>query len=478
MSTTPAPRSVRRPFHLRPSVLGALLLALACLVLYEPGGFENTSGDNISIRYLGVSILKHGTIMLDPVKKDLEGVRFAAIYLSNGSWVPRTSFGLIPLVVPVFAVADWTHLYGSEWTHDRISRVARVTGIVWATATVVCLYLFLLRLVPPPAALLSALMFATGTWNWSMGALGAGLQVGTILLLTLNLHATWRLCTSRTRGEAEIAALLLGALHAWVLSVRPQDVFLLVPIGLLVFERRVLLPYAIPFVGALTLVGALQRVYYLNWMGMYGVINGGPLYRNTFSGVAGLLASPNYGAVVFFPLLFLVPYLWWRLMRPASPVALARAAWAGRVDAAISPMERFSLVLAIGSVLYFLSTASLDFWHGAWAYGPRYLYDLQPYAWVSIGLGTAALLDRSGRVRPRLGPIVSALFVWCALQGTVIHGLGFRNFDMFIWNQAHVPMTDAATWETKDWVIADTWRAGSSEGRWPDALHRLQKEGF
>ena len=42
----------------------------------------------------------------------------------------------------------------------------------------------------------------------------------------------------------------------------------------------------------------------------------------------------------------------------------------------------------------------------------------------------------------------------------------------------HSPVDDAAAWDLHDWVITDTIRAGSNAHRWPDALTRIQKNGY
>src|SRR5262249_14495196 len=162
---------------------------------------------------------------------------------------------------------------------------------------------------------------------------------------------------------------------------------LFAPIGLLLLERpRALVPYLLPFGAGVSATAVIYQSVYGNWLGFYGVLTRGvSVYReNPLPGAVGLLFSPNYGAIVFFPLLLLVPYLWHKFMPVPSLSQSVIRAFSGTFDPATTRMQRFSLVLALGSAAYLVSLAFLDFWHGSWAYGPRYLYDLQPYVWTPI----------------------------------------------------------------------------------------------
>lgn len=466
----------------RPAWLPPLCLVLFCLVIYGPGRFENTSGDNISARYWPVSILKYGTLTLDPFKRDLRGVAYAAIYRADGTWVPRTNWGMLPLLVPVYAAADLLDVFGNEWTHDRISRVGRLTAITWAIASVVILYCFLLKIVSQGPAFFSAALFATGTWHWSLGAQGPGLQIGAVFLSILNLHILWRLCGDRSRKAAWSSAALLGALHAWMWSIRPQDLYLFAPVGVLLLERRVLMAYLLPFGAGVVATAEIYEAVYGHWLGFYNIVNLSAdmkLYRwDPLPGAAGLLFSPNRGAIVFFPLLLVLPYLWYKLMPVPSLIGAMNRAITGTYDATVTRMQRFSLVLALGSATYFFSVSILDFWHGSWSYGSRYLYDLQPYVWAPITLALADLGRLLTRQRPLLAPAILAAVLLLGLQGVVIHGLGHRNGDIYIWNLRHSPVDDKATWDMNDWIVADTWKAGSNRDRWPSAIERLRQYGF
>lgn len=464
----------------RPTWLFPVCLVVICLVLYEPGRFENTSGDNISVRYWPICVLKHGTLTLDPFKNDLRGVIHAAIYRPDGTWLPRTNWGLLPLLLTVYAAADAYDIFGTEWTHDRISKVGRLTGIVWAVAAVVLLYYFLVKIVAPGSAFFSALLFATGTWHWSVGAQGPGLHGGAVLLHALNLHALWRFSGKQSSEAARWSAFLLGTLHAWIWSVQPGDLYLFAPVGLLLLERRALIAYLLPFGAGVAATTALYMSFYGTWLGVYGVLTANDqLYRwNPLPGAAGLLFSANRGALVFFPLLLLLPHLWSKLMPVPSLIAAAKRAINGTFEARVTRLQRLSLVLALGCATFFLSLSFLTFWHGSWSYGARYLYDLQPYAWVPITLAVSDLGKLLTRHKPILSrPVLVAVLLF-GFQGIVIHGLGHRNYDFYIWNFKHSPVDDENVWDTRDWIIADTWRAGSNRDRWPSAIDRLQTYGF
>src|SRR5262249_50680956 len=159
----------------------AALIAI-CTIAYDYSRFENTSGDTISTRYWPVAILKYHTYTLNPFRTDLvqrdgQPVAYAAVFFPNGDWMPRVTWGMAAFTLPVYAVVDWIDLGGEVWTHNRISRVSRWNGVVMATLTVVLLYFLLCRFVIPGVAFASSILFALGTWTWSMGAQGQTSQM-------------------------------------------------------------------------------------------------------------------------------------------------------------------------------------------------------------------------------------------------------------------------------------------------------------
>lgn len=464
----------------------AIVLTVISTIAYEPWKFENTSGDTISSRYWPVSLLKHRTYTLDPFKQDLEGVLYSAIYGGDGRWLPRHGFGMAVVSVPFYKLADMTDLGGQEWTHERINQMSRWNGILLSVLSVVMMFFLLCRFVPMEAAFLSSAVFALGTWNYSLGAQGLSSQNAAVIVAIACMYCLWQLCERQSRASHVSMGFLMGALHALMWSIRPQDILLIAPMILVVWARRVLMPYLatmVPLVLAVTMANLGVYNYYT---GFYGVISGSnagvPIIQvNFLKGMLGVLFSPNRGAITFFPLLFLLP-LFWSSGRREKIVTKIRElishalALAKRARGSVG-RESFFLVLLMGFWTYFTYIWTVPFWHTTWSYGSRYLYDMQPIIWPFFAFGFAALVRRwKGELDAISRPLAAALILF-SLQGVFVHWLGHRNYDLYTWNaKAHVD--DARCWDITDPMLLEVWKAGSNDKRWNSVLERLKTYGF
>jgi hypothetical protein len=464
----------------------ALLLAVASFVAYDPTRLDNTSGDNISNKYWPVAILKHGTFEMTPFKGDLKGVDYAAIYEPDGRWLPRIDMGMILFSVPFYEFADLFGIYGGEWTHDRISHVARLNSLALAVAAVVLMFFFLLKFVDPEAAFVSALIFAFGSWNWSLGPQGINPQTVVVFLHLVSFFVFWSFCHERRDRPATLQAVALGILHGLVWSVRVSNIFLLVPFGLVIWERKRVLPYLTALGATCALNAATLYAMFGHWMGFRGVFaaQSAQFQANVFEGLFGLLFSPNRGAIVFFPVFLLVPFLWWKLMPPVRVKhALSRALSFKAPQSATKPHrsgfpESLSRAFALGAVFYFISFACLTYWHCTWSFGARYYYDFLPYLWPPIALGVQEALQWFRGRKSQLSGWVVALLAVFSLQGVLVHGLGHRNFDIYVWN-SHGEVNAQRAWNFDDWMMKELWNVGSNARRWEGgALDRLRRYGF
>jgi hypothetical protein len=461
----------------------ALLLAVASLILYEPSKPENSSGDTISTRFWPVAILKHKTWTLTPFKEELRGVGYAALSELDGSALyPRNGWGMALVTVPVYAVADALDLGGTEWTPDRINAVSRWNAALIAVLSVVLMYFFLERFASARVALVSAALFAFGSWNWSIGAQGLFSQATAVMFHLINLHLLWRICVSKT-GAARSEAMWIGAVHTVIWSLRPQDVLLIAPTLLVMREKRLLKPYAIAGLGTLLPLMLMYKEAYGYWLGAYGAVEAIP-GQSTFRldgwlGFVGLLFSPNRGAIVFYPLFLFAPFVWKKLF----PALELKRLWKEKTTRPASGKqlipENFHQVTALGVLGYFFFLCFIRYWHGTWGYGPRYLYDTLPYIWPSV---TVLLIEVGGWLRSEktlLPRWALALAVVACVQSVAIHALGHMNYSLYIWNHYVVPVNDEKAWKFDELMLKHVWRAGSNQDRWKDdALSRLKKLGY
>ncbi|OFZ80259.1 MAG: hypothetical protein A2583_14850 [Bdellovibrionales bacterium RIFOXYD1_FULL_53_11] len=465
----------------------AVLLVLACVPLYAPWKMENTSGDNISLRYWPLAVLKHGSWNLNPFRQDLGDVLYASINI-KGTLYPMTYFSSSLFTFPVFAVADKLDIGGTDWNHDRISIISRLNAFLIAVAAGLVLFFLFCRLVPVIAAFAGTAVFAFGSWHWSLGAQGLSSQLMGVSGVIGAMYALWRFLDDRTSLRQRWWALAFGFMTGLVFALRPHDALLL-SFGVFVMIGagwRVFGMYAAGMLVPVLSQGLLHLHYYGFFLGFFGLnVNRAHDYeivKFTFhSGIAGLLVSPNRGAIVFFPLLILAPYLWYRLLPPvgireslASVFKLDFSAWN---PGSRSPLGMFTRVLALGAIIYFIAISGIEFWHSTWSYGPRYLYELVPATVLAVAFGVQEILLALDRKKTRISRIVMLLLVVFALQGVAVHWLGHGNYDLYVWNSKKF-VDDSRAWNFNDLMLGDVIRAGSNDGRYPGALYRLKKYGF
>lgn len=458
------------------------LLALLCVSAYDPRRPENSSGDSISPRYWPVAIVKYHTWKMNPFREIFAGVGYSAFSV-KGDLLPRLGWGLAPFTVPFYQVAEWFDWGGSEWNPERVNRVSRWNAILLCTLSVICMFLISTQFASLNVSMGSAVLFALGTWNWSMGAQGLFPQTPTVLAHVLNIWLLWKISVAPKADKAWITALTMGALHTLIWALRPQDILLAAPAVLAFRERKSVIAYGSAVLALMIPITWISWAVYGSVVGQYGVIEqmsgGSSWHWNAFAGLAGLLFSPNRGAIVFFPLLLLVPFYWKKLM-PSPRMELPYFWRAKKVK--VNSLEKiptsFSQALALSAVIYFISLCFLVYWHGTWAYGPRYLYNILPYIWPPITLALSDFRNAVTGKKFRLPRWALALTLIASLEGVFVHGLGHRNYDPYVWNFFVVPVDDEKSWSYREFMLTHVWRAGSNLGRYPDALDRLKRYGF
>jgi hypothetical protein len=348
----------------------SLTIGFCCLLVYHSNGRSISAGDTYPTRYLPFAIVRHHTLVLDPIARIAAQGRG-----KNAFWMQTTPSGriisLYPVVQPVLIAPlylpairyldqrDW-----QEWRVDYVARVMeKVTASLLAALSASLLYLLLRRRATTATAVLLTVAYAFGTTTWVISSqalwqhgMGQLLVVGALLFLTAP-------CTA----SRAIAAGLLCGLMA---GNRPPDSILAAALGafgLLWAGRRFAL-----FLAAAALPIGLVLFYNLTVAGHvgggYGLAGDASFFRhNPLTGLAGLLFSPTRGLFVFSPfLLFLV--LSWRY----------------------PPRDRaLSVAITIGVVVQVLLYAMID-WRGGISWGPRFLTDLMPMLfWMMVPVATA-----------------------------------------------------------------------------------------
>jgi hypothetical protein len=191
---------------------------------------------------------------------------------------------------------------------------------------------------------------------------------------------------------------------------------------------RLLAAAALPFLAFVALIP------YYNWARFgspldsgYNAYAGVHFARgSTWTGLWGLLLSPGKGVFLYNPPLVLAVFGWGTLQRRAPLVALA---------------------LATSVVPVVLLNASSAFWHGDWAWGPRYL----TFALPAFALPAGFVLERLAEGGRRLAP--AGALVACLGLGIFVQTLGLA----FYWDH----WVRIADWDVKNQWLGQPNRAGS-----------------
>jgi hypothetical protein len=366
----------------------SLLLALACLLIYNANLRSISAADTYPARYLPFGIWKHHTITLDPISTiaaqgrriaRLQGKTNSAFWIVLGREDRRIS--LYPVVVPVLiaplylpAVAYLDH---RGWDLQRFDRTARImeklSASLLAAFSAALLYLLLRRRAEPPVALALAIAFAFGTTTWVISSQALWTHGLAQLLIIAALLLLTGPCTA-------VRAIAAGCFIGLVACNRQPDAILAAALGLYgVWWARRLAPLLV--LGAALPVGLvvaynLEVVGHL--VGAYGLLVGKESFfeHDLLPGLAGLLVSPTRGLFVFSPFLLLLLIYPGRLVRDREFAGL-------------------TVILGVGVVLQLLMYAKAD-WRQGTSWGPRWLTDMLPILfWMLAPI--VSTLSRIGR---------------------------------------------------------------------------------
>ena len=410
----------------------SLIIGFCCLLVFNANGRAITAGDTYPTRYLPFALLRHHTLVLDPV------AQIAAQGRKNPFWMRTAPSGrivsLYPAVQPVLIAPLYLpairYLDQRDWQEWRVHYVARVmekvTASLLAALSAALLYLLLRRRATTAVAVLLTAAYAFGTTTWMISSqalwqhgMAQLLVVGALLFLTGP-------CTA---PRAVAAGLLCGL----IAGNRPPDIILAAALGgfaLFWAGRRSAL-----FIAAAALPIGLVLFYNLSVaghvLGGYGLAGDARFFRhNPLTGLAGLLVSPTRGLLVFSPfLLFLV--LAWRY----------------------PPRDRaLGIAITIGVAAQVLLYSLID-WRGGVAWGPRFMTDLLPMlVWMLVPIVMA--LRGAGR----------ALFVATVGLAIAIEAIGAFYYtgasDTAVLRVARGPDMMKAAWDWRNAPFIASLRSG------------------
>ncbi len=265
-------------------------------------------------------------------------------------------------------------------------------------------------------AIVWALVAAFGTLLWPYAGSSFDAAMQAFFLLT----AVWSAIEaihSRSYGWATAAgasfAMLLNIQEAYVVLV--ASVTAALPISLTAVRRRLQEPVVLVIIAGaaagIALIAAANFLRYGNPANTGRDITGAavPVWGNPFVGAAGLLVSPAKSILLYSPTCILGAIGLSRLMKRDA--------------------DRFAPVVA-AIAIHFALISMLRFWHGEWAWGPRYLVATVPL--VSIGLPFAGPVWRGV---PWKGALCAAAVAVQCLAVSVDHQRYYfdRSLPPFFW---------------------------------------------
>src|SRR5918995_319816 len=200
-----------------------------------------------------------------------------------------------------------------------------------------------------------------------------------------------------------------------------------------VFSKKALIAFLLSLAVVILLVGLVNSMRFNSFteFGYYGY--GSITVHGGWEGVLGLLVSPGFGILLYFPPVILVPFAIRGLIRKKESRHIA-----------------FLVVYISVATLLFFGTLSYDepvSWSGAFAWGPRYTILLLPFFVVALG----SLLHGLGRRRLLQALAISVLCV----SGFIVNIIGklvwVSYVSNYIWEKLGLPTIAANYWSIVAW---------------------------
>ncbi|MDL2717943.1 MAG: hypothetical protein PT977_09330 [Acidobacteriota bacterium] len=415
---------------LTPAVL-LLTAAFPLYALYTGNGVNLTSGDNAAARVLPSLLLTHGTVDLSKTPAfDGPALPYAAV--RSGSRVLNLfPSGTALVALPHAALA----LLGSggRVTPALVSRWEKHAAAIITIAAAVFLWAAARRW-GDAAALGAVAVFALATPVPPNAAQALWSFTGEIFCIALALFLALR-----SRPLPAWAGAAAGAAFA----CRPTALAGAVAIclALLATDRRAAVRFAAGLGAAVAAVCAAQLALYGHPLGAYGAANmeHGAFNTDLARGLAGVLASPSRGLLVFCPWILLLPLGLSRARRHADGLL----AW-----------TLASLAATAGTVL--LAASHIPWW-GGWCLGPRLVTEASPF----LALASVPLFRRSNRFL-RTGFLVALVFA-AITQFLLAYSPRAWAWDPLVLDR----VGPRALWYWRDSQLASAWGAQIQIGPTP-----------
>jgi len=400
-----------------------LLLFIGLLAAYNINLRQVSSHDTYASRFVPISILRDGDVILDEFVPDTlrrqAGDDFFSdyfVYVRGHFYDSHPPVGPL-LALPVYALPAWIGIPDRpELIANMFSKLAASLMIALSAVLLFHASRRMLRQTSADAAddpehvaraaMFAAIAYGLGTSVWSTASLAMWTHTPAVLGFAV---ALWALTAGRPGVAGFAAAAACFSRPAMASSVALIGLYL---VHRAVRERRISLPATetsldvLRFSGSAVLTG-LMGVLYNYWL--FGNAVGGAPFRTGYwvqelgttgmftgslpIGLAGLTVSPSRGILIYSPVVLVAVYGAVRAWK--APLASIRTTGVfGRDDALL--LARY---LSIAAVAILLTYSKFIAWWGGHGYGPRYLTDAMPLIAPLLAFGLFPLMQSTSRAR-------------------------------------------------------------------------------
>lgn len=407
------------------------------------------AGDTIPNRLIPFSILRFGTVTLEPFRHefDVAGTRAWTVPEKRGTLVSLVPIGT-PIAVLPFYVPVYIFLSASgRPSASALMFISEITEKYAASAltalTIGIFYLTARRFLSDRQAFWAALAFGLGTSMWATAS--QMLWQHTVIAATV-MAALWLLTWP---GLPRSAAFGAGAMLALGLSARPTAALFfiagLASVVAIAKGRRLSTAslFCLPLAPLIAIVGAHNYYYWdHNILGAFGAMYGGQarglLQLDRLTGVAGLLVSPNRGLLVF------------------TPIALIGVVGMARQFVSREGRQAVLLIFSVASLVHLYIAGTYREWWGGWSFGPRYLVDILPV----LAVAAATVWPRMPSWSRKLALLALVWSCFVQVNGTFFYPASH-------WNPRVISVhKDNAPWLWSEFELWQDFRAWSEQPEW------------
>lgn len=421
-------RSLWRNVDDSPVKLLVSFLIYTTLIVFLLTGREVIGGDSPVTAYLPVSLLRHGTLRLDPFidRNPFFDLANNPHYIveSDGHYYSKFSPLTSLLVTPLYAF-DFL-LFGppgecAECNATRYIRLSRLAAAMIESGVVVLVFLILRYRVSQSFALVLALGYAFATYSWASATNTLTVQSTGEFFIALSLLALVRIESSdeKHRGLGITVAcisLVTGAV------VRVQLIPVVGLLGGYLFWRTIKnqwlrFRHLVPAI----VVATLFFTYNLWAFGAplstgYGEEALAGWNTPFFFGLLGILFSPAHGLAMYSPLLLLGVFaglgLWlWGCC----------TSWSNRKLSFIR-QDSLGFILSTAALLYLIMMSHWWAWHGGAAYNQRMLQEVHPLLIFLVASAIRYFQD-------------SRKLIWAVLIAAIAWGMGVNVIRLTFYDQ-------------------------------------------